>query len=81
LFFSFLLKSKVVARKQGACGQKASALPFRISNCGFRNFGVFFFNPHSAIGIPQFRGPPGPRNENCLMIFARNGLASGPGNA
>jgi len=25
--------------------------------------------------------PPGPRNEGCLMVFARNALASGPGNA
>jgi len=25
--------------------------------------------------------PPGPRNEVCLMVFARNALAFGPGNA
>jgi hypothetical protein len=45
------------------------------------NFGVFFFNPHSAIGIPHFGGPPDPGNEPCLMVFARNALASGPGKA
>jgi hypothetical protein len=56
---------------------------------GVREFGMwnseFFASlfpiPHSAIGIPHFNCPPGPRNEVCLMVFARNALASGPGNA
>jgi hypothetical protein len=54
-----------------------------ISDCGLRisDFLVFFFNPHSAIGIPHLNCPPGPRNEARLMVFARNALASGPGNA
>jgi hypothetical protein len=50
----FLLKTKLVARKQGRCAEKASAQLFRIADFGFRIFLVFFFNPHSAIGIPQF---------------------------
>jgi hypothetical protein len=54
----FLRKSELVARKQGPCAGKASAQLFRISDCGFRIFLVFFFNPHSAIGIPQFGGGP-----------------------
>jgi len=94
-----------VARKQGRCAEKASAQLFRIADFGFRIFLVFFFNPHSAIGIPQFGGgpigrpagrpynaitlflgertacPPGLRDETRLMVFARNALASGPGNA
>jgi hypothetical protein len=81
LQFSFPCKSNLVARKQGRCAEKASARLFRISDCGFRIFLVFFFNPHSAIGIPQFGCPPGPENEARLMVFARNALASGPGNA
>jgi hypothetical protein len=54
----FLRKSKLVARKQGRCAEKASAQLFRIADFGFRIFWVFFFNPHSAIGIPQFGGGP-----------------------
>jgi len=44
-----------VARTQGPGAQKASAN--RISDFELRisDFGVFFFNPHSAIHIPQFR--------------------------
>jgi len=63
LRFSFLLKSKLVARKQGRCVEKASAQLFRISDCGFRIFLVFFFNPHSAIGIPHLNCPPDPMKE------------------
>jgi hypothetical protein len=81
LRFSFLRKSKLVARKQGRCAEKASAQLFQIADCGFRIFLVFFFNPHSAIGIPHLNCPPGPGNEARLMVFARNALASGPGNA
>ena len=68
------------ARGEGAFGQKASALPFRISNCGFRILGFSF-----SIRIPQSTirnsdGPPVPWNQECLMIFACNALALGPGN-
>jgi hypothetical protein len=54
-----------------------------ISDFGFRisDFLVFFFNPHSAIGIPHLGCPPGPGSEARLMVFSRNALASGPGNA
>jgi hypothetical protein len=54
-----------------------------ISDFGLRisDFWDFFFNPHSAIGIPQFGCPPDPKNETCLMVFARNALAFGPGKA
>jgi hypothetical protein len=37
--------------------------------------------PHSALHIPHLNCPPGPGNEARLMVFARNALASGPGNA
>jgi len=47
-----------VAREQGRYAQKASAQLFRIADFGFRIFLVFLFNPHSAIGIPQFGGGP-----------------------
>ncbi|HEX7371401.1 MAG TPA: hypothetical protein VF372_01195 [Thermodesulfobacteriota bacterium] len=47
-----------MARKQGRYAEKASAQLFRIADFEFRIFLVFFFNPHSAIGIPQFVGGP-----------------------
>jgi hypothetical protein len=47
LRFSFLRKSKLVARNQGRCAEKASAQLFRIADFGLRIFLVFFFNPHS----------------------------------
>jgi hypothetical protein len=102
LCFSFLRKSKLVARKQGRYAQKASAgkefqpeIPsrFRRKRRAYRalpnsEFGMgnseFFASlsiPHSAIGIPHFGCPPGPRNDARLMILARNALAFGPGNA
>ena len=51
---------------------------------GVSEFGILcFFFPilHSAFYIPHLGRPPGPRNEGRLMVFARNALASGPGNA
>jgi hypothetical protein len=44
-------------------------------------FFLLFPIPHSAFYIPHFGCPPGPRNETRLMVFARNALAFGPGNA
>ncbi len=49
----------VFSAKKEACGPKARALRAKsigsvISDCGFRIFLVFFYNPHSAIGIPHF---------------------------
>jgi hypothetical protein len=70
-----MLQSKPVARKQGHCAEKASAQLFRIADFGFRIFLVFFFNPHSANGIPQFGGGPlgqckfGIRNKTLYSIF------------
>jgi hypothetical protein len=57
-----------------------------VSEFGIRNveFGIlcFFFSIlHSALCIPHFNCPPGPRNGARLMVFARNALAFGPGNA
>jgi hypothetical protein len=51
LRFSFLLKSKLVARKQGRCAQKASAQLFRIADFGFRISDFFGFLFQSAIRI------------------------------
>jgi len=69
----FLRKSKLVARKQGRCAEKASAQLFRIPD-----FGFFWFS--FSIRIPHLNCPPDPENEPCLMVFARNALAFGPGN-
>jgi hypothetical protein len=55
-FSSFPAKSKLVARKQGRCAEKASAQLLRISDHGFRIFLFSFFNLHSAIYNPQFGG-------------------------
>jgi hypothetical protein len=37
--------------------KKHRPIEFQISNCGFRILKIIFFNPHSAIYNPQFRGP------------------------
>jgi hypothetical protein len=42
---------KGASRDKGLLGKKHRPIEFRISD-----FGVFFFNPQSAIHIPQFRG-------------------------
>jgi len=76
--FSFLGKSKLVARKQGHCAEKASTDSISDFELRISDLGVFSFNPHSAIGIPHFGGPPGPENELCLMVFACNALVFGP---
>jgi len=86
----FLLESKLVARKQGHCAEKASAgkeLCPEILPC-FRRMGRAARAPgraplHRKTPVLEERTacPPGPRNEACLMIFARNALASGPGMA
>jgi hypothetical protein len=51
LRFSFLLKSKLVARKQGRCAEKASAQLFRIADCGFIWFSFSIRIPQSAFRI------------------------------
>jgi hypothetical protein len=62
---------------------RAESIGQIISDCEFRilDFLVFFFNPHSAIGIPHLNCPPVPWNRRRLMISARNALTSGPGTA
>jgi len=60
--------------------------PSGVTEFGIRNveFGIIFFFlaiPHSAFYIPHLSCPPGPRNEARLMVFVRNALAFGPGNA
>ena len=63
LFLFLIRKAELLARKSRLWrdyAQKASAQVFRIADFRFRIFLVFFFNPHSAIGIPQFGdGPKG----------------------
>ncbi len=78
LFFPFFLSTFATLFLMGkkACGPGARALRAKsigsvISDCGFgiSDFLVFFFNPHSAIGNPQFgSGPIGRypiRNSEC----------------
>jgi hypothetical protein len=89
-WFPFLLQSKLVVRKQGRCALKASAgKEFRreILPC-FRKMRRVHRAPGRAPllrNTPVFRGrsvcPPWPRREACLMVFARDALASGPGKA
>jgi hypothetical protein len=57
------------------------ATEFGIRNVEFGILLFFLIIPHSAFYIPHFCYPPDPRNETRLMIFSRNALASGPGNA
>jgi hypothetical protein len=45
-----------VARGQGPSAQKASVVWISDFELRISDFGFFFFNPHSAIGIPQFGG-------------------------
>jgi hypothetical protein len=65
----------------------------RIPQSAFRNLeAAYRALPNSEFGmwnseflllfsIPHFHRPPDPKNETCLMVFARNALAFGPGNA
>jgi hypothetical protein len=74
------------AKKQ-ACGPEARALRGKsidpvISDCGFRisDFFGFFFNPHSAIGTPQFGGgpigrPAGRPYNGFTLFLGKEGLA------
>jgi hypothetical protein len=52
-----------------------------VTQFGIRNveFGILTSFFHSAIRIPHLNCPPDPKNETCLMVFAFNALASGPG--
>jgi len=85
-----LQQTKLGARKQRHCLQKASAgkefypeilLGFRKMGRAARAPGRAPLHRNTAVrGEGTFR-LPGLRNETCLMIFARNALASGPGMA
>jgi len=93
-FFAFLRKSKLVARKQGRYAEKASAgKDFRteILLC-FRRMGraarapghakrVTPLQRNNPVRAERMACPPGPRTDPCLMVFPRNALACGPGNA
>jgi len=70
--------SFAVARGQGRGPRKASAYSISDFELWISDFVVFFFNPHSAIDIPQCHGPTGPRNESCLMVSAGNALDPEP---
>jgi hypothetical protein len=89
----FLPKNKLVARKSRLwrdCAQKASAGKEIQSKIllGFRKMRRAHRAPSRAPlhrDTPVLRErracPPGPRNDACLMVFPRNALAFGPGNA
>jgi hypothetical protein len=87
---SFQLKSKLVARRQGRCAEKASAgkeIHSEPHPCFRRMRQAHRASSHGKRVTPQHQNtpalrertawPPGPRNEGRLMVFARNALASG----
>ncbi len=89
-FFAFLRKSKLVARKQGGCAEKASAgnefrpeiLPcFRRMGRAHRAPGRAPLQRNNPVRAERMACPPLSRNDACLMVFSRNALACGPGNA
>jgi hypothetical protein len=87
-------KGRLVARMQGRRAPKASAgtdFHPKIPQ-GFRRMRRAHRAPGHALRVTPLQVknsvlgeraayPPGPGNDARLMIFARNGLASGPGNA
>jgi len=86
----FLRKSKLVARKQGRCAEKASAgkefqpeTPprFRRMRRADRATGRAPLQRNHPVLEKRTACPPDPENDLCLMVFARNALASGPGTA
>ena len=94
LLFPFMRKNKVVARKEGRGARKASAGKELCPKIllGFRRMGRAARAPGHAKRVTPLqrtqpaRGeeracPPDPRNEACLMVFARHALPSGPGKA
>jgi hypothetical protein len=54
--------------------------PSGVTQFGIRNVEFGIFTSFFSFRIPHSNCPPGLRNETCLMVFARNALASGPGN-
>jgi hypothetical protein len=59
----------------------SGATEFGMRNVEFGILLFFLIIPHSAFYIPHLGCSPGPRNVRRLMVFSRNALASGPGNA
>jgi len=74
-FFGFLLQSAFRNRHSAIWGRAYRALP----NSEFGILCFFFSILHSAFYIAHLSCPPDPENEPCLMVFARNALAFGPG--
>ncbi len=90
LFFPFMRKNKVVARKEGRGAQRASAgkeiqpeipLDFRKVRRVDRAPGRASLQRTQPARGEKRACPPDPRNEVCLMVFARHALPSGPGKA
>jgi hypothetical protein len=73
-FLGFLFQS-AFRNRHSAIWRRAYRAP-QIRNVEFGILTSFF---HSAIRIPHLNCPPDPKNETCLMVFAFNALASGPG--
>jgi hypothetical protein len=89
-FCSFRRESKLVARMRGRCAEKASAgkeFPPEIRSCfrkgrrAYRAPGRAPLQRNNPVLRERTACPPSPRNERRLMVFSRNALASGPGNA
>jgi hypothetical protein len=87
-------KNNLVVRKEGRCAQKASAggkihseiHPWfrwmrRDHRAPSHAFRVTPLHRNTPVLWEKTACPPGPRKEARLMIFARNALPSGPGNA
>jgi hypothetical protein len=86
----FLWRSKLVDREQGRYAQKASAGKesaqeilscFRKVRRAYRAPGRAPLHRNNPVLARRMACPPAPENEGRLMVFARNALASGPGNA
>jgi hypothetical protein len=75
-FFGFLFQSAFRNRHSAIWWRAYRAPQIRNVELGISWF--LFSIPHSALSIPHFHRPPDPKNETCLMVFARNALPSGP---
>jgi hypothetical protein len=73
-FLGFLFQSAFRNRHSAIWRRAYRALPNS-------EFGMWNSEFLLLFSIPHFHRPPDPKNETCLMVFARNALAFGPGNA
>jgi hypothetical protein len=90
LRFFFLRESKLVDREQGRYAQKISAgkeFPKEILSC-LRKVRRAYPAPvrvplqrNNPVLARRMACPPAPENEDRLIVFGRNALASGPGKA